>query len=129
MTKARRILAVCVVVIGTFVLGAATAAWRGWGQSTVSIKVENRSAQPIAALTVRYGTCGGKSYIEAGKLMPGQSRTIRYSVCGEGGYTLEARFQSGTVVKGGGGYVVPGSSMREVITERGVETDDDPYRL
>jgi hypothetical protein len=129
MLKPRRLLALLAVLIASFIAGAATAAWRGWGQPVVSIKIVNETGQPIDALVMRYGTCGGRSHVEAGKLAIGQSRRITYSVCGEGGYSLEAQLRSGTVLKGGGGYVMPGWSMKEVITEKGIDTTYDLWRL
>ena len=127
--KLGRALALLAVLMASFIAGAATAAWRGWGQSAVSIKVSNETGQAIDSLLLRYETCGGRSYVEAGGLAVGQSRRITYSACGEGGYSLEARLGNGTVVRGGGGYVEPGMSMQEVITEKGIDTTYDLWRL
>ena len=129
MTTTARIVKAGTIAVAAFCAGATTAAWRGWGESTVAVEVLNGSTQPINSFVVHYGTCGGRGHAYGGELLPGQARTVRYSVCGEGGYSVEATFQDGSTVKGGGTYVMSGSSTKETVTERGVATDDQPYRF
>ena len=105
-----------VMVIGVACLGHQL----GWGRADVTAVVANNTSEALQALTLHVETCGEKRQIVAGRLNRGETRRLRYAVCGEGGYTVEARLESGRIVRGGGGYVENGYRTSDRVSDQNV---------
>jgi hypothetical protein len=91
-------------------------AWRGLGSPGVTAHVTNATNQNLGSVTIHYETCGRRGSVSTGDLGPGKSRRLRYSVCGEGGYSVQAHFADGRLLRGGGGYVETGYISTDVIS-------------
>jgi hypothetical protein len=109
-----------VIAALTFVAGAGTAAWRGWGSGDVTTTILNATDKPLRTVTIQFETCGSTGTAASGELKPGDSRQLRFSVCGEGGYTVVAEYADGRIVRGGGGYVEAGYNCSDTISTAGI---------
>jgi hypothetical protein len=127
MKKTTVLLCALAFAVAAFAAGGWTAIQRGWGTQSVTAIVINDTDLILRAVTVRFEACGSKGSMSAGELAPGQSHRLRYSVCGEGGYTVEAEFADGQVVKGGGGYVESGYVSTERISRNGIVSSQAFY--
>jgi hypothetical protein len=108
MSKTIRLSAALVLTCVAFVAGAWTAIQRGWGADTVTAQIINVSDQSVDSIAIQFESCGSRGSVVSGELKPGSSRRLRYSVCGEGGYTVEAVFADGHMVRSRRGYVETG---------------------
>jgi hypothetical protein len=114
------------IVVG-FAVGAWMAMHNGWGSQVVVANIVNESGRTVRAAVIHFGTCGGKGAAVVGELRPGASHQVRYSVCGEGGYTVEATFDDGSVVKGNEGYVEVGYVSTDRISADRVTSTQSTY--
>ena len=127
MKKTTVLLCALAFAIAAFAAGAWTAIQRGWGTQSVTAIVINDTDQTLRAVTIHFEACGNKGSISGGELAPSHSHRLRYSVCGEGGYTVEAVFADGQVVKGSGGYVESGYVSTERISRNGIASSQAFY--
>ena len=122
-----RVVPIVIALSAASLALAAWAVWRGVGSSHVTAHVSNATTQKLRSVTIQFETCGKDGSVSAGELRPGYSRRLRYEVCGEGGYTVEAVFSDGRIVKGGGGYVENGYVSTDRISDVGISSHQSLY--
>lgn len=99
------------LLLVAFATGAYTAIMNYWGQSIVTIRVENISGQEIHSLGVSYTSYGSKGQIEVPPIARDESATMRFYLQGDGSCQITAILEDGTVLRGIGGYIQPGYSL------------------
>jgi hypothetical protein len=127
MSKTIQIIGALVLTCVAFVAGAWTAVQRDWGADTVAAQIINASEQSISSIAIQFETCGGRGLVVGGELKPGSSRRLRYSVCGEGGYTVEAVFADGHMVRSSGGYVESGHLSTEKVSRDAIVSEQSLF--
>jgi len=112
-----------------FLLGAATATLRGWGDSTARLELRNSSGKPIRLVEITLGTCGERKYTIVEREPP-VTDPLWFSLplCGEGGYTLRVTHADGSAVSSQGGYVQRGNHIIETVEVSGVKTSYGKFR-
>jgi len=123
MTRLSKTVAALVLLVTAFGAGALTAISRGWGSQLVTVEVVNDSGQTIKSISLAYTTCGISGSIVDNDLLQNQSKKFYFAVCGEGGYSVEAAFSDGNLIKGSGGYVESGYSVSEVVSQSGITSN------
>jgi len=99
-----------------FFVGTQYEWWSHWSTYPVTVTITNASGQPLKSLTLSHYGSGLKGMLDIEPPQAGDSRAVRYFQPGEGGFTIEATFVNGRVLKAAGGYVEAGYSFDKIIT-------------
>lgn len=129
MRRLIRTGAILVLAAVVFLLGAATATTRGWGQASALIDVRNASGAPLRSIEIAFETCGGrKARITESAPPPDAVLAYAIALCGEGGYTIQATLADGSTVSSRGAYLENGYRVTEVVERTGITTTPHFYR-
>lgn len=127
MRLALKTLGILTLLAIGFVGGALTAGARHWFQPLAHITIKNDSGQDLSALTLTHSSSRFTSTVALPALKQGESTNFRFFIAGEGGYSIEAKFADGRVIKGGAGYVESGYKVTDVVGASKVQSKSSFY--
>jgi hypothetical protein len=120
--RIKNIIFTIVLLSIAFFLGALTAMIRGWGAAYVSIDVVNRSGTTLQNIAITLDSCSVNTRHIATSIAKDTTKTFKLNICGEGGYTIHAMLNDGTVLKGRDAYVESGYHVFETVKANQIET-------
>jgi hypothetical protein len=103
-----------------FLAGALTASFNEWLQPISTVEITNGSSKEISYIDIIYqGAYKSKSRI-AENLKTNEVFVFKGITFGETHYSLEVKFDDGTMIKGGAGYHERGNFVKEYITNSSI---------
>jgi hypothetical protein len=103
-----------------FLAGTLTASFNEWLQPISTVEITNGSSKEISYIDIIYqGAYKSNSRI-AENLKTNEVFVFKGITFGETNYSLEVKFDDGTIIKGGAGYHERGNFVKEYITNTSV---------
>ena len=103
-----------------FLTGSLTSSFNEWLQPISTVEITNVSSKEISYIDITYqGAYKSKTRI-AESLKTNEIFVFKGITFGETHYSLEVRFDDGTMIKGGAGYHERGDFIKEYITNTSV---------
>jgi hypothetical protein len=103
-----------------FLAGALTSSFNEWLQPISTVEITNVSSKGISYIDIIYhGAYKSKTRI-AENLKTNEIFVFKGITFGETHYSLEVRFDDGTIIKGGAGYHERGNTIKEYITNTSI---------
>ena len=103
-----------------FLAGALTASFNEWLQPISTVEITNGSSKEISYIDIIYqGAYKSNSRI-AENLKTNEVFVFKGITFGETHYSLEVKFDDGTIIKGGAGYHERGNFVKEYITNSSI---------
>lgn len=119
MRRLLKIVALAVLVLGSFGAGVITAAIFHLGSPIVTVQLQNASAQKIASVRLDHE----HGSLSVTNIEPGDTRKVRFYSPGESSYKILVAFADGHTISGGAGYVEAGYGITEVISDATIKSD------
>lgn len=128
MRKISLFIAILILTLAVFGMGAVTAVLLRWGKPIAIIYVQNESDKEIESITVTYTTCGVKRKLIYKSAEQHQFDTdsknfsMPVVLCGEGSHITEIAFSNGQIFTSKSFYIEGGYEVTERITESGISS-------
>ena len=119
MRNAPKFAALATLVLVSFCAGVVTGAIFHPGLPIVSVRLQNAANQAIASVQLEHE----HGSLTVASIAPGDSRKVYFHAPGESSYRIRVVFADGHPVAGGAGYVEPGYSVTETISETEIKSD------